>query len=100
MTLIYLPEPAWGLTKSFLFPPEVRFPDPVWERIKVFAVDFCPRCGGECVLPGAIPCWRRDLWLRQLQMRRRKFVSPRRYRRKWYEQRGTIPVSPPGSGQS
>ena len=77
-----LPGPAWELTKSFLFPPKVRFPDPVWERIKALAVEFCPRCGGECVLPGLIPCWRMDLCFRYPY----SFLDPYVYRRNWFSQ--------------
>ena len=79
-----LPGSAWELTKSLMFPPKVRFPDHVWERIKVFAVDFCPRCGGECVLPGTIPCWRKDLWLRHSN----SLANPYVFRAIWYSRGG------------
>ena len=69
-----LPGPAWELTKSFLFPQKIRFPDHVWERIKGYAIYPCPRCGGQCVWD--IPCWRQDVkWL---------MVNPYEYRRRWY----------------
>ena len=35
---VQLLDPIWGLTKSFLFPQKVRFPGPIWECIKAFAV--------------------------------------------------------------
>ena len=81
-----LPGPAWELTKSFLLPPKVRFPDHVWECIKVFAVDPCPRCGGQCVWN--IPCWRKDLkWLMD---RGAPMLDPYVYRRKWYHRGGGL----------
>ena len=80
-----LPGPAWELTKSFLFPPMVCFPDPVWGRIKGFAIDPCPRCGGMCAR--GVPCWRRDLVQFPYAM-----LNPYEYRRKWYHRRGLSPV--------
>ncbi len=94
---VYLPDPVWELTKSFLFPGNgcekgrICFPDPVWERIKALAVEFCPRCGGECVLPGLIPCWRMDLCFRHPYA----FLDPYVYRRNWFSRGGLALSEPP-----
>ena len=64
----------------------VYFPDPVWEHIKGFAIDFCWRCGGECALPGTIPCWRKDL--KDLMVRGGPMLNPYAYRRQWYSRPG------------
>ena len=81
MTDVYLPGPAWELTKAFLLEPRICFPDPVWERIMALAVDFCPRCGGECA--SDVPCWRKELCV--VQNCTGKWVNPYEYRPYWYK---------------
>ena len=62
----------------------VYFPDPAWEHIKGFAIDFCWRCGGECA--SGVPCWRKDL--KCLMDRGGPMLNPYAYWWQWYARPG------------
>ena len=52
--------PLICLFTKFMVHP-VTFPPHVWNAIKAFAIQSCPRCNGECALAGNMPCWLEEL---------------------------------------
>ena len=81
----------------------VAFPPHVWNLIKAFAIESCPCCNGECVLPGNMPCWLDEL----SQLLHDPEYSPRQqdrcsfseFRRYWFDlhrmpSRGSIHQAP------
>ena len=90
--------PLIRLFTKFMVHP-VTFPPHVWNAIKAFAIQSCPRCNGECAPPGNMPCWLDTL----SELLNDPEYSPRRnfsgFRRYWFDlhripSRGAVDPAP------
>ena len=65
----------------------VTFPPHVWNAIKAFAIQSCPRCNGECALAGNMPCWLEELseLLHDPEYSPRQARNFSEFRRYWFD---------------